>query len=196
MNILAHFLLSGYNEEVIVGNFIADYVRGKQVNAYSKGIIRGIEIHRHIDNYSDSHPLVRQTWSVLQPEFGHYGRVVTDMYYDHFLTKKWNNYSENSIKEDISFLYEVFKSHSSSFTPGIRRMVSRLVAMNWLEKYQTISGLHQVFRSMSRRVSFDNNFEKAIPVLTSNYELISAQFDEFFPQLVCFIYSHYENQFH
>ena len=38
MNFLAHIYLSGDNEQIKIGNFIADGIRGKKYKVYSKNI--------------------------------------------------------------------------------------------------------------------------------------------------------------
>ena len=56
MNYLAHLVLSGKNEEVLFGNFIADAVKGKSYLTWSKNIQKGILLHRFIDHYTDTNP--------------------------------------------------------------------------------------------------------------------------------------------
>ena len=41
MNYLAHIYLSGANEEILVGNFIGDYVKGFELSKYSDQIRKG-----------------------------------------------------------------------------------------------------------------------------------------------------------
>jgi len=45
MNYLAHLYLSGSNEHVLVGNFIADSVKGSKHKDYPYDIQRGILLH-------------------------------------------------------------------------------------------------------------------------------------------------------
>ena len=61
MNFLAHIYLSGDNEMIAIGNFIADGIRGKQYKKFQKDIKTGILLHRQIDTFTDAHPIVRQS---------------------------------------------------------------------------------------------------------------------------------------
>ena len=61
MNFLAHIYLSGENEGIIIGNFIADGIKGKKYEIYPHAIQKGILLHRAIDSYTDGHPTVRQS---------------------------------------------------------------------------------------------------------------------------------------
>ncbi len=94
MNFLAHLYLSKKNKNILIGNFIADAVKGKKHNLYSKEVQAGILLHREIDNYTDNHPIVRKSKRRLNKRYGHYNGVIIDILYDHFLAKNWNNYSE------------------------------------------------------------------------------------------------------
>ncbi|NVK49164.1 MAG: DUF479 domain-containing protein, partial [Cyclobacteriaceae bacterium] len=85
MNFLAHAFLSFGHEKILVGNFIADFVKGKQIEKYEKQIQIGIQLHRAIDLFTDSHPLVKAAQSYLRPKFGHYSSVITDVFFDYFL---------------------------------------------------------------------------------------------------------------
>jgi acyl carrier protein phosphodiesterase len=183
MNILAHYILSQREEEVVVGNIIADFIKGYDITLFPEGIRKGIQLHKKIDIYSDNHPVVRESWSILQKDFGHYGRVITDIYYDHFLIKHWKEYSDYSFQNDLEYLYQCLNRHTVSFPPKIRRLTTRIVAMQWPLKYTDMTGLYHVFRSMSRRVAFENNFELAVNVLQQEYETLESHFCRFFPDL-------------
>ena len=58
MNYLAHAVLSFENAPVMVGQFIADDVKGNQWMRYDAEIQRGILLHRFIDDFTDHHAAV------------------------------------------------------------------------------------------------------------------------------------------
>ena len=58
MNHLAHLFLSRHSEKMMVGNFIADGVKGKKYLAYEDEIADGIVMHRAIDTFTDTHETV------------------------------------------------------------------------------------------------------------------------------------------
>ena len=69
MNFLAHIFLSGNDEEVMIGNFIADAVKGRDYLGYSDGIVKGILLHRRIDAFTDSHVVVGQSKQRSRPKY-------------------------------------------------------------------------------------------------------------------------------
>lgn len=93
MNFLAHIYLSGNNEMITIGNFMADGIRGETYKKYPVDIQKGILLHREIDTFTDAHPIVRQSTKRLHKNYGHYSGVIVDILYDHFLAKNWSAYS-------------------------------------------------------------------------------------------------------
>ena len=89
MNFLAHIYLSGDNDLIKIGNFMADGIRGKHYEYLPAEVQKGIVLHRAIDTYTDSHPIFRQSTKRLHHRYHHYAGVIVDVFYDHFLAKNW-----------------------------------------------------------------------------------------------------------
>jgi len=106
MNFLAHIYLSGNNEMVTIGNFIADGIRGKKYSIYPKDIQTGILLHRQIDTFTDAHKTVRESTKRLHKNYGHYSGVIVDILYDHFLAKNWNHYSKTPLADYVDDFYD------------------------------------------------------------------------------------------
>ncbi len=57
MNFLAHIYLSGDNDLMKIGNFMADGIHGKNLENFPLDIQKGIILHRFIDTFTDAHPI-------------------------------------------------------------------------------------------------------------------------------------------
>jgi len=98
VNYLAHLYLSGDDPEIQLGNFIGDFVRGRNPESeYPVKVAIGIHLHRIIDSYTDSHSIVRESKLRLRPVYRHYSGVLVDIYYDHFLARHWNQHHQKMI---------------------------------------------------------------------------------------------------
>ncbi len=191
LNYLAHLYLAGTQPESIVGNFIADHVKGSSIDAFSFGIKRGIAMHRGVDAFTDSHPFFQQSAARLQPRYKHYSGVVVDMFYDHFLSKNWQDYA--SIDLDV-FLDQKFKILTSFFDilpPRAKRILPYMMEQNWLASYATFQGLNQALTGLSRRTKFVSNMQYAVDDLKLHYAGFESEFRSFFPELAAFVKDRY-----
>lgn len=184
MNILAHLYLSGEVSELMIGNFIADHVKGQQLLLYSPGIQNGIKLHRFIDSYTDEHPAVRDIRKILYQEIGKYAPVISDVLYDHFLAKSWVNYHHETLENYADEKYKYLKNHQHLMPEKTKYMLPFLIQYNWLVAYRSFEGLQQVFNGMNRRASFISNMDKSVEILEKYYPEMEDSFNLFFPDLV------------
>ncbi len=186
MNFLAHFFLSHTDHESIIGNFIADQVKGSRIHEYTEGIIKGIRWHRMVDEYTDKHPVVRETQVLLRSDFRKYSGVVLDMYYDHFLGKHWSTYSNESLNDFTGKVYNVLVSNLDMLPQRSQYILTYMVKQNWLLNYRTFEGLHSALSGIASRTVFHSNMEFGVSHLKSNYAYYNASFKQFFPELLDF----------
>ncbi len=186
MNFLAHIYLSGDNELVTIGNFIADGVRGKQYKKFSKDIQIGILLHRQIDTFTDTHPIVRQSTKRLHKNYSHYSGVIVDILYDHFLAKNWANYSVIPLEIYVDDFYESLQSHFELLPTRTQKMMPYMIADNWLLNYANIEGIQRVLNGMNRRTKNVSGMDKATLELQHYYSEFEDEFTAFFEKLRAF----------
>ena len=187
MNFLAHGYLSGDSESVLVGNFIGDFVKGKQMDNYSPEIATGIILHRKIDEYTDSHPVVSRSRNRIRKNYRHYTGVIIDIFYDHMLAVNWKNYHHQSLETFCKHVYKVINNHYDILPRRAREMIPWMVKYNWLLNYATIEGIDSSLKGLSKRTAFKSGMENAVNDLREHYEKLAGDFSEFFPDLVQFV---------
>jgi acyl carrier protein phosphodiesterase len=186
MNFLAHLYLSFNNEEIMIGNFIADHVKGKQITQFSEGIRSGILLHRAIDTFTDTHPVVDASKARLRPAFRKYAPVVADVFYDHFLASEWNKVSDVPLNEFSDQFFNIAFSNILKLPERTQRMLPVMKEHDWLNNYSTVTGISTVMSAMSRRTAFESGMENAGEELLRNYDSYKKEFRDFFPELVEF----------
>ena len=187
MNFLAHGFLSRGSDLLLVGNFIGDFVKGKQMNNYDPEIIRGIQLHRKIDEFTDSHPVVIRSKNRIRPVYGHYTGVIIDLFYDHFLANGWNSWCDEPLASFCSRVYNIILAQVDILPEEARRMIPWMVEHNWLLSYSTIEGIDRSLKGLSRRTPFKSGMENAAEDLRTLYSGFSEDFNEFFPELIRFV---------
>jgi acyl carrier protein phosphodiesterase len=186
MNILAHFYLSGENEELMIGNFIADHVKGKQFLTYPKAIQQGILLHRQIDSYTDTHELVAQSKVRLREKYRHYAGVIVDIFYDHFLAVNWKEYSNTSLSDFTKKIDVVILKNHDLLPEKSALFFQYMQKYNAIDAYTRIEGIRRVLTGMSKRTPYPSGMEYAADDLQAHYTLFQDEFKAFFPQLAQF----------
>jgi acyl carrier protein phosphodiesterase len=183
MNFLAHLYLSGENEGVRLGNFFADAVKGNKLNRYPDDVRDGIRLHRMIDSYTDSHPVVLRGTKRLQPKYGKYSGIIIDLYYDYYLASGWDDYSDISLKKYTQDAYKLLIRNYFLLPDRSRRILPFMITYNWLEGYSKKKGMKQVFEGMSRRTRFPA-MRNAMDDLEIYFSEFKKEFEEFFPDII------------
>ena len=183
MNYLAHIYLSGKDDLVTIGNFIADGIKGKSYNSYAKPVKIGILLHRHIDTFTDAHPIVRQSTKRLHQKYSHYSGVIVDILYDHFLAKNWQHYSNIPLETYVDQFYNTLESHYELLPKRIQKMMPYMIADNWLVSYASIDGITKVLEGMNKRTQHKSGMNEAVNELEHYYDAFETEFTSFFEAL-------------
>jgi acyl carrier protein phosphodiesterase len=188
MNFLAHLYLSGDSKEIMIGNFIADGIKGSQHYDYTNGIKEGIALHRKIDEFTDHHPVVSRSKERLRPKYAKYSSVIVDIFYDHYLAIHWKNYSPIPLNEYALSVYELMNKNLDLMPPLVVKFLPYMISGNWLYNYSNLEGIENVLKGMSRRAKFTSHMEESIHDLKNDYHLYENEFLTFFPDLVNYVY--------
>ncbi len=187
MNYLAHVFLSGTEEDLSIGNFIADHVKGKAYLNYSAAIQKGILLNRKIDHFTDQHLLFKKNVSLLFPQYRHYSRVIVDMFFDHLLAAQWSKYHSDSLEKFSSNFYTLMDQYEGELPEKTKKMIPVMLENNWFVAYRTFGGLGEMLYQMSQRTRFPSNLSLAITELKENYSQIEKDFITFFAELQAFV---------
>ncbi|OYT10950.1 MAG: hypothetical protein B6I18_06435, partial [Bacteroidetes bacterium 4572_112] len=186
MNFLAHLKLSGDHEYIMLGNFIADHIRGNKISHLPQEVIDGIMLHRKIDFYTDHHPEFMKSRARLHGKYHKYAGVIVDIIYDHFLAKNWNDYSEYHLSSFTTYSYGILLRHYSLLPSRTKKILPFFIMQNWLTSYRKFEGLRRSFQYLAKRANFKSNMEYAVEDLIDDYELYEAEFRAFFPDIATY----------
>lgn len=184
MNFLAHIYLSGDDNAITIGNFIADGIRGNDYKKFPKDIQTGIILHRHIDTFTDTHEIVRQSTKRLHKNYGHYSGVIVDILYDHFLAKNWKTYSNVPLAKYVGDFYDLLEDNFDILPTRVQKMMPYMVANNWLLSYASVDGIAKVLEGMNRRTQNRSKMNLAVNELEEFYDAFETEFTLFFAELI------------
>jgi acyl carrier protein phosphodiesterase len=182
MNFLAHIYLSGDNDLIKIGNFMADGIHGKP-DHFPADVIKGIVVHRAIDTYTDAHPIFRQGTKRLHARYHHYAGVIMDIFYDHFLAKNWSNYHPQPLKDYTLAFYSALEDNYDLLTEKTKGLMPYMIEYNWLASYATVEGIGRILSQMDNRTKNKSGMRTSVEELVEFYDEYEAEFTEFFEDL-------------
>jgi len=183
MNFLAHIFLSGHNDQVLVGNFIADSITNKQVADYPAAIKKGIMLHRKIDSFTDQHSKVKESTKLLNPAHGKYAPVLLDIFYDYYLIHNWERYSEEPFDDFTKRAYRVLNANFKYIPPRMASRLPHMIKENWLANYGKLEGIEFTVETVMNRVSKPELLEASIESIFDHSDELNKNFNIFFPEL-------------
>jgi acyl carrier protein phosphodiesterase len=187
LNYLAHIFLSGSDEETLVGNFIGDYVKGFELAKYSEKVRKGIMLHRHIDSFTDTNHIVKQSKARILERYHKYSGIIIDIFYDHFLIDAWPVFSNQPMDDFVKRVHDILNRHYDSLPDGVKLFLPAFIKHNWIQRYSTIEGLEDILHRMSSRTTLPEETDFAIRVLRDDYRKFESEFATFFPTLMDYV---------
>lgn len=184
MNYLAHAYLSFGQPEILVGNMISDYIKGKKQFEYPLHIQNGIKLHRAIDQFTDTHAATQELKSFFRPQYRLYSGAFADVVYDHFLAndnKEFN--SETELKHFADVTYQVLETKTEFFPEFFQKMFPYMKEYDWLYNYRHKWAIEKSFGGLVRRAAYLTESKIAFEIFNEHYDAMQICYTDFFPSL-------------
>ncbi|OGU15502.1 MAG: ACP phosphodiesterase [Geobacteraceae bacterium GWC2_53_11] len=178
MNILFHMYLSGNDPELLVGNFMGDFVKGPIGSAFAPRICQGLKLHRKIDSFAQGNAHFQASRLRLNQRYGLYRGVFVDLFYDHFLAREWPSWSDTPLPEYLASTRAVIDSYLPVMPQRLQEFVP-VIFGELLPSYAKVSGIEAALGRMSRRVRRTNPLAEGSVELSIHYEALQADFRQF-----------------
>jgi len=186
LNYLAHFALAGPETGLWVGGFLGDYIKGRLENRFSPEIERGIRLHRAIDQYTDSHPVVRNSYKRFDPKFRRYAGIITDIAFDHLLAQNWRRYYSEPLESYSASTLEKLLAHKDVLTDAAFQSASRMQEHNSLAHYDQLEFLERSLAYLSGRLKHANPLIEAYKHCEEQLPGLQQDLSVFYPGLMEF----------
>jgi acyl carrier protein phosphodiesterase len=179
LNFLAHAYLSFGNEELIAGNLVSDFVKGKKKFDYPPGIQHGITLHRSIDEFTDANEITKQAKEIFRPAYRLYSGAFIDVVYDHFLANDKNEFTADSLFAFSQKVYKVMDQYPNHMPEGFARLFPYMKNQNWLYSYREKEMIKNSFNGLVRRSVYMTESHSAFTLFEENYEELKGYYSEF-----------------
>lgn len=194
MNYLAHAFLSFNNPDILTGNMISDFVKGKTKFDYPLAVQKGIHLHRLIDNFTDTHHATAKAKTFFRPQYRLYAGAFTDVVYDHFLACDKMQFEQYGNLETFSLsVYQSLEKNIHLFPQRFKKMFPYMKSQNWLYNYRLKDGIQKSFQGLAFRAAYLNESVVAFDIFNQYYHQLENCYDDFFPDLKKFAYTNLSN---
>lgn len=180
MNFLFHMLLSGNEDQILVGNFMGDFVKGPLAERFPERIRQGINLHRRIDSFASRSEFFQQSRRRLDSYYGLYRGVMIDLFYDHFLITEWNDWSDEPFNDYLIRTRAIVTLHNDELPERLQKLVPTIFD-DLLPSYGEVSGIGRALERMSRRVTRSNPLAGGEIELERQFDDLRSDFRGFMP---------------
>ncbi len=184
MNHFAHLVLAQPTLESTVGNLLGDFARGVDLDALPSAVRAGLDNHRAVDRFTDTHPRVQSMKRAFSRQRRRFAGIALDIYFDHLLINHWERFEQRDLDSTIADFYRRMR-HGRELMPGenMRRATRRMVEYDWFGSYRDPDAIAESLDRVAGRIRFANRFAGAIEELQRNHDSIRDGFFEFYPEL-------------
>lgn len=184
MNYLAHARLSFDNAPVLAGNMISDFIKGKKQFDYPPAVQTGIQLHRAIDAFTDSHAATLEMREYFRPHYRLYAGAFCDVVYDHFLANDPAEFAtEAALQHFATGVYNSLENYDALLPEMFKKMLPWMKAQNWLFNYRSRWGTEKSFGGLVRRATYLNDATAAFSIFNEHYAAMQLLYNRFYPEV-------------
>ncbi len=191
MNFLAHLYLSPAGEDAMLGSLLGDFVKGplgnSGVNArYGPVATRAMALHRKIDSYTDSHPVVAATRGRITRPRRRFAGIMVDIFYDHFLARYWDEFHSVPLASFSADFYAVLSRRHAELPERLQRVAKSMIEFDWLGSYAKMESVDTALNRLSQRLRRGDALIGSADELVQNYAEMESDFRRFLPDVIAF----------
>jgi acyl carrier protein phosphodiesterase len=184
VNYLAHAYLSPGGPEVLTGNMISDFVKGRSRYYYPAAIQQGMRLHRSIDQFTDAHAATREAKKVFRPAYRLYAGAFVDVVYDHFLANDRQHFaSDEALFTFTQKAYAALSSQQAWLPQPFAAILQPMQQHNWLYNYQHTWGIEKSFSGLVHRSRYLTESATAFALFQQHYTLLRQCYQAFMPDV-------------
>ncbi|NRA10342.1 MAG: DUF479 domain-containing protein [Crocinitomicaceae bacterium] len=193
MNFLGHLYFSNNDPQLMYANLLGDNIKGKDYSHLPRKIQDGVKLHRTIDNYIDTHPVVLELLRELYNPLPKISAIAVDLYFDHLLARNWSKFHNQDLKQFVEDFYAIEFETPEQYSYPFEFMIGKMKEFDWLYEYRNHSGLTQACSGLSLRISFENALGKAPDIFLERKESIELAFNKFMSDAIPYFESYFKN---
>lgn len=189
MNYLGHAVLSFEEDEILVGNMIGDFVKGREaLLRYPERVRQGLLLHRKIDTFTDSHPAIREAKQIFRETYGLYSGAVVDTLMDYFVANDPGFFeSEQDLDTFSSGVYQRLEGQRFHFPEAFEPYFQSMIRHNWLLGYRNEYGIQQSLNGLKRRAGKIVEMDTAYTLFREKLDVLHRLYGDFAGDIIKYV---------
>ncbi|REC96202.1 ACP phosphodiesterase [Kushneria indalinina] len=176
MNFLAHAWLARHGSDIfMLGNLVADGIKGPVPAAGDDGFVQGVRFHRRMDALIDHHEVTLALRKQAPEAQRRVCGIALDIVWDHFLARL---YPDDALNRRV---HRVLNHHPTMIPARQTRLFEHLCRENWLEAYGDFDFTCRAIAGVGSRLSGPNRLAELTPWLEREYPLLEESFHTIWP---------------
>jgi len=159
---------------------VSDFLKGRGRFGLSGKIQVGIALHRYIDEYTDTHPLIREAKEFFRPHYRLYSAPIVDIILDHFLANDSSIFTDDSLLRFSLNTYQHLDDHFGELPQNFRQAFFYMKRDNWLYRYHQPEGIGRSLQGLVHRSRYLTESDTAMSILMDNYVALRTLYQPFF----------------
>ena len=192
MNYLGHAYLSFNSPQILVGNMISDFVKGKEKFVFNGNIQKGMVLHRAIDEFTDTHQATKRAMEVFRPSYRLYSAPIMDILFDYFLANDPNLFSDHTLSLFAQDIYAHLEQNTVHLPNRFLQVFTYMKADNWLYNYKYPEGIRRSLAGLVRRATYINESDTAYRLFLENRDVLNECYKQFFADVKQFAKEKFE----
>lgn len=180
MNLLGHLYLSEQADfEVRLFNLLGDRFKGNAFEGLSEKAIRGVRLHREIDHFIDTHPVVLVLKKRLSVELPKVSGIAIDVYFDHLLARHWNFYHELTLDEFIDVFFDDADKNAMLIPKDYVDFIHRLRKERYIHRYGEEESIEAIGQFLHHKLKSRTEIHCALRIFYTFEAQIRISFEKF-----------------
>ena len=187
MNFLAHLYFAEKTPESMIGNMLADFIKGRAFQELSPPLQKAVLEHRQLDAYTDQHPVVKVSSNRLKENWGRYAPVLVDVFYDHYLASQWESFHHEPLEDFVHGFYTSYHEIRTDLPRQFTFPMDKMIESGRLLSYRTFAGVEESLLRMNQRMRKSADLQLSISDLQTHHDLLNEDFHHFFPDAIAYM---------
>jgi acyl carrier protein phosphodiesterase len=196
LNYLAHLYLAREHDALLLGGFLGDFVKGRLTGQRPSKIEAGIQLHRNIDAFTDTHSITLASRNRFPSSTRRMAGIAVDIIYDHLLAKNWHHYSEMGLEgfEENCFRRLLQPKFLDHFPERALRTCQGMASARALSMTKRDDYISRCMKSLANRIKKGDLLLDSARIFEAQRDAFSADFEIFFGALIKFTNEAISNQ--